>query len=69
MKNDVQELLNQQINREFYSAYLYLDFACFFEKSGLKGFASWFRVQAREELSHGMLFIRYLIISTEPVHL
>ncbi len=65
MKNDVRDLINQQINREFHSAYLYLDFACYFEKNGLKGFAHWFREQAKEELKHGMLFIRYLIDSGE----
>lgn len=61
MKNDVLGLLNQQINREFYSAYLYLDFACYFEQTGLHGFAKWFRIQAREEVDHGMKFICYLM--------
>lgn len=69
MKNDVLDLLNQQITREFYSGYLYLDFACHFQKQGLCGFAEWYRVQAREELTHGMLLIRYLLDSGEEVSL
>ncbi|WP_101876044.1 ferritin [Lachnoclostridium edouardi] len=56
----VAELLNTQINKEFYSAYLYLDFANFYEDEGLKGFANWYRVQAQEERDHAMLFIQYL---------
>lgn len=69
MKHEVTELLNQQINREFYSGYLYLDFACFFEQCGLNGFAQWYRVQAQEELDHGMMFIRYLNDCGEEIHL
>ncbi|MBR7147272.1 MAG: ferritin, partial [Firmicutes bacterium] len=37
----VAELLNEQINKEFYSAYLYLDFAVFYEELGLDGFQNW----------------------------
>lgn len=53
----VAELLNSQINKEFYSAYLYLDFANFYEDKGLKGFANWFNIQAQEERDHALLFI------------
>lgn len=56
----VIELLNSQINKEFYSAYLYLDFANFFESKGLEGFANWYKVQAQEERDHAMLFYQYL---------
>ena len=38
----VKELLNQQVNKEFYSAYLYLDFSNYFEARGLDGFANWY---------------------------
>lgn len=69
MKNDVSELLNQQINHEFFSAYLYLDFACRFEEEGMKGFAHWFSIQAREELDHGLRLIHYLIDNGEEVEL
>jgi len=56
----VRELLNQQINKEFYSAYLYLDFSNYYERVGLDGFANWYRVQAQEERDHAMLFYDYL---------
>ena len=60
LKDNVAALLNQQVNKEFYSAYLYLDFANFYEDEGLKGFANWYRVQAQEERDHAMLMIQYL---------
>lgn len=53
-------LMNEQINKEFYSAYLYLDFANIYEAKGLLGFANWNKVQAHEEIDHGMLIYRYL---------
>ena len=56
----VVELLNQQINKEFYSAYLYLDFSSFYKDKGLDGFANWYHVQAQEERDHAMLFYQYL---------
>lgn len=56
----VKELLNVQVNKEFYSAYLYLDFSNFYEAKGLDGFASWYKIQAQEERDHAMLFYQYL---------
>ena len=52
----VHELLNQQINKEFYSAYLYLDFSNYFKRRGLDGFANWYMIQAQEERDHAMLY-------------
>lgn len=61
MLNDkVASLLNEQINKELYSSYLYLGISSFYEKKGLKGFANWFKIQAQEELDHGMLMYQYL---------
>ena len=60
MDKKVHELLNQQINKEFYSAYLYLDFSNYFERVGLDGFANWYKIQAQEERDHAMLFYTYL---------
>ena len=60
MNARVRELLNQQINKEFYSAYLYLDFSNYYERVGLDGFANWYRIQAQEERDHAMLFYQYL---------
>lgn len=56
----VRELLNTQINKEFYSAYLYLDFSNYYADQGLNGFANWYKVQAQEERDHAMLFMQYL---------
>ncbi len=56
----VADLLNQQVNKEFYSAYLYLDFSLYYEEIGLDGFSNWFLIQAQEERDHAMLFLQYL---------
>ena len=60
LNEKVAELLNQQVNKEFYSAYLYLDFANYYEEKGLDGFANWYTVQAQEERDHAMLFYQYM---------
>lgn len=57
----VQNVLNAQINKEFYSAYLYLAMSAFFDEIGLFGFANWTKVQAREEMDHGMIIFNYII--------
>ena len=57
---NVHQLLNAQINKEFYSAYLYLEISNYFEERGLDGFANWYKVQAQEERDHAMLFFTYL---------
>ncbi len=59
-KENVNELLNQQINKEFFSAYLYLDFANYYTEIGLDGFANWFKVQSQEERDHALLFTQYM---------
>ena len=69
MKEKVHELLNQQINKEFYSAYLYLDFSNYFEEVGLDGFANWYKIQAQEERDHAMLFYQYLQNENQKVTL
>ena len=69
MNNKVHELLNAQINKEFYSAYLYLDFSNYFKRKGLDGFANWYMVQAQEERDHAMLFYQYLQNESEIVTL
>lgn len=57
----VGDTLNAQINKEFYSAYLYLTFADYYEDRGLKGFANWYMVQVQEEVSHAKILRRYLL--------
>ena len=65
----VVELLNQQVNKEFYSAYLYLDFSNYYFDQGLDGFGNWYKIQAQEERDHAMLFIQYLQNNGEKVTL
>lgn len=50
----MQEALNKQVNEEMYSGYLYLAMSADFEDKNLGGFASWLRIQAKEELEHAM---------------
>jgi len=65
----VTKLLNEQITKELYSAYLYLDFSVFYEQQGLDGFANWYMIQAQEERDHAMLFLKYLQNNGEKVEL
>ncbi len=65
----VSKLLNEQINKEFYSAYLYLDMSNYFSAKGLNGFANWYKIQAQEERDHAMLFYQYLQNNGEKVTL
>lgn len=65
----VSELLNTQINKEFYSAYLYLDFAIYYDELGLDGFSNWYQIQAQEERDHAMLFLKYMQNNGEKVSL
>ncbi len=67
LNEKVAQLLNEQINKEFYSAYLYLDFSNYFEAKGLNGFANWYKVQAQEERDHAMLMYQYLQNNNERV--
>ena len=63
----VVELLNQQVNKELYSAYLYLDFSNYYYDEGLEGFGNWYKIQAQEERDHAMLFVQYLQNNGEKV--
>ncbi len=69
MDKKVYELLNDQINKELYSAYLYLDFANYYEALGLDGFASWYEVQFEEEQEHAFKIYHYLHACGMPVTL
>ena len=63
----VASLLNNQIQKEFYSAYLYLQFSNFYTEQGLNGFANWYKVQAQEERDHALLFVQYMQNNDLPV--
>ena len=67
MDKKVTALLNKQVNKEFFSAYLYLSFANYCESRGLSGFANWYNIQAQEERDHAMLFVKYLQNNDEPL--
>lgn len=54
------KILNDQIQKELYSAYLYLSFEAYFTSRNLNGYAHWFRVQAMEERDHGIIFFNYI---------
>ncbi|MCR5784231.1 MAG: ferritin [Eubacterium sp.] len=69
MKKTVSKLLNAQVNKEFFSAYLYLGIAKFFTKQDLPGFANWYKVQAEEETEHAMKIYDYLLDQDEDVAL
>ena len=60
MNNTIAKLLNEQINKEFYSAYLYLDMANYYDELDLDGFANYYMVQAQEERDHALLFMKYM---------
>ena len=61
LNKKISEMLNDQIGKELYSAYLYLDFANYYADEGLDGFAHWYEVQAQEERDHALMIRRYLI--------
>ena len=60
MNERIAALLNDQINKEFFSAYLYLDMANYYDAMDLDGYANYFTVQAQEERDHALLFMKYM---------
>ena len=60
MNDKIAFLLNQQITKEFYSAYLYLDMANFYDEMDLDGYANYYMIQAQEERDHALLFMKYM---------
>ncbi len=56
----LQEAFNDQINKEFYSEYLYLAMKIYFQEQNLQGFVNWFDVQVQEEHAHAMGMFDYL---------
>lgn len=57
----MQDAMNEQINKEFFSSYLYLSMAAYFEERNLSGFAHWMRMQADEERGHAMRFYDFIV--------
>lgn len=60
LKSTVEKALNDQVNAELYSAYLYLSMASFFESINLRGMANWMKIQSSEELGHAMKFFNFI---------
>lgn len=60
MNKEVIEAMNQQVNLEMYSGYLYLALSIQMEKLNYKGYAQWLESHYMEELSHAQNFIRYM---------
>lgn len=60
MNDKIFKALNEQIKHEFYSSYLYLSIASYFENIPLDGMSKWFRKQAEEEHEHGMKIFNYI---------
>ena len=60
MNDKIAALLNDQINKEFYSAYLYLDMSNYYDELDLDGYANYYMVQAQEERDHALLFMKYM---------
>lgn len=56
----MQTAIDEQINAEFWSAYLYLSMSAYFERQNLKGFANWMKVQYQEEMTHAVKFFDYV---------
>ena len=56
----IEEALNEQINAEMWSAYLYLSMSLYFESCGRSGFANWYRVQFQEEQAHALALLDYV---------
>lgn len=69
MNQKVATLLNEQIQKELYSGYLYLGMANYYNEQGLEGFENWYTIQAQEERDHGLLMRTFLHNNGEPVTL
>lgn len=57
----MQDAINEQINKELFSSYLYLSMAAYFESENLPGFGNWLRIQADEEREHAMKLFNHLL--------
>jgi ferritin len=69
LNKEVAQLLNEQITKEFFSAYLYMDMANYYADNSLNGYENWFFVQMQEERDHALLFRQYLLNNGEVVKL
>ncbi|MCP3888083.1 MAG: ferritin [Desulfobulbaceae bacterium] len=61
ISDKMNKALNEQVNAELFSSYLYLGMSAWFSEKSLNGFASWMRVQAQEEMSHAMKIYNFIL--------
>ncbi len=61
ISNTMLQALNEQINEELFSAYLYMAMSAYFQDKNLSGFANWMEVQALEEFTHAKKFYDYIV--------
>ena len=61
LSTTIEDALNEQMNAEMYSSYLYLSMSGYFAGRSMNGLANWMRVQAEEEWAHGMKFFTFLL--------
>ena len=61
LSEKLTKALSDQVNAEYYSAYLYLAMSAAANKMGLKGIANWLFVQAQEEMAHGTRMYQYIL--------
>lgn len=67
LNQEIVKLLNEQVNKEFYSAYLYMQMANYYSDQNLNGFENWFFIQTQEERDHALLFREYILNNGESV--
>lgn len=68
LSDNLSKMLNDQINAELYSAYLYWDFAKYFDCNNLPGIASWYKAQAAEEIDHAKRIYAYMQKQGGAIH-
>jgi ferritin len=69
LSQKLQDALNDQINAEYYSSYLYLAMSAHCESINLTGFAHWMRLQSKEEMDHALKILGYLLERRADVEL
>ncbi|HDS02022.1 MAG TPA: ferritin [candidate division Zixibacteria bacterium] len=69
LSDNMKKALNDQINAELYSAYIYLSMAAYFEDANFPGMATWMKAQAQEEVGHAMKFYAYVFDRDSKVEL
>lgn len=60
ISDKMSQAISDQLTKEFYSGYLYMAMAAYFESETLPGFAHWMRMQAQEESCHGLIMFNYI---------